>query len=64
MTQDFAKEDQKTDEGVSVCEKCGNAMIWESFDGEISSTEEGKNGEWVCPHCQGEIDFMGEEDDE
>lgn len=51
MTQDFAKEDQKIDEGIPVCEKCGNAMVRE-------------DGEWLCPHCQGEIDFMGEEDDE
>ncbi|MFA5152015.1 MAG: hypothetical protein WC554_05595 [Clostridia bacterium] len=37
-------------EGVPVCEKCGNVMIKE-------------DQEWVCPHCQGEIDFLGDDDE-
>ena len=35
-----------TEEGDPVCTRCGNAMIKE---------EE----EWLCPHCQGEINFFG-----
>jgi rubrerythrin len=33
-----------------LCEKCGNAMLKE-------------DDVWVCPHCQGEIDFLGDEDE-
>lgn len=52
------KKDNKKDkegilevgEGAPVCDKCGNAMIEEA-------------GEWFCPHCQGEIDFLGEDDE-
>lgn len=47
----MAEEEKNIEEGVPVCENCGNVMILEE-------------GEWVCPHCQGEIDFLGEEDDE
>lgn len=34
-----------------ICDKCGSAL-----------TEE--DGEMICPHCDGEIDFFGGEDDE
>jgi Zn finger protein HypA/HybF involved in hydrogenase expression len=37
-------------EGDPVCENCGNAKLKE-------------NEEWVCPHCQGEIDFLGGDDE-
>lgn len=37
-------------EGAPVCERCGNAKIQEE-------------GLWVCPHCQGEIDFFGEDEE-
>ena len=36
-------------EPTPICEKCGNAMVFES-------------DEWLCPHCQGEIDFFGEDE--
>lgn len=46
------KDINKTDkiEGDPVCEKCGSVMMEES-------------GEWACPHCQGEIDFLGGDDE-
>lgn len=37
------------EKGIPLCEKCGNAMIIE-------------DDEWMCPHCQGEINFLGEDD--
>lgn len=49
----MTKETVKTEElenGTPVCEKCGNIMIKEQEA-------------WVCPHCQGEIDFLGDEDE-
>lgn len=64
--EDFAKKELKEESGVPVCEKCGNVMIKESSDLSLDSSEEikeSKNGEWVCPHCQGEIDFLGEDDE-
>jgi transposase len=42
------KENEET--GAPICPKCGNIMILE-------------DGEWVCPHCQGEIDFLGDDDE-
>lgn len=37
-------------EGTPLCEKCGNLMIIE-------------DDEWFCSHCQGEINFLGEDDE-
>lgn len=37
-------------EDAKLCEKCGSALAEE-------------DGSWVCPHCDGEIDFMGGDDD-
>jgi len=47
----MTKKDQKAEntEETPVCEKCGNAMIQE-------------DNEWMCPHCQGEIDFFGDDE--
>jgi len=42
--------DKEENEGDPICEKCGNAMLEE-------------NGELLCPHCHGEIDFLGGEDE-
>lgn len=43
--------DPETNEEVDpICGECGNVMIRE---------EE----QWVCPHCQGEIDFFGEDEE-
>lgn len=50
------KENIEEQEGVPVCEKCGTAMIEEPLD-----DDQGKDN-WVCPHCDGEIDFFGDED--
>lgn len=44
------KKDQIEVEGTPICEECGNLKI-----------QEGE--EWVCPHCQGEIDFLGGDDE-
>mgnify|MGYP001103816250 CR=1 FL=1 len=44
------KEENTQEAGTPICPKCGNIMIFE---------EE----EWLCPHCQGEIDFLGGEDE-
>jgi Zn finger protein HypA/HybF involved in hydrogenase expression len=37
-------------EGPPLCKECGEPMMHEE-------------GKWICPHCSGEIDFMGGEDD-
>lgn len=37
------------EDSLPLCPKCGNAMIFE-------------DGEWVCPHCQGEIKFLDEDE--
>ncbi len=42
--------DNEQEQGTPVCDKCGNVMVYEE-------------GEWMCPHCQGEIDFLGEDDE-
>lgn len=47
MTEEKKKIEEVEVEGQPVCERCGNAMLFEE-------------GEWVCPHCQGEIDFLGD----
>lgn len=41
---------KEQEDGTPVCDKCGNLMIKEG-------------DEWFCPHCQGEIDFLGEDDE-
>ena len=38
------------EEGAELCLKCGNELIW----------EEGKK---ICPDCDVEIDFFGEDND-
>jgi Zn finger protein HypA/HybF involved in hydrogenase expression len=50
MKKDKEKEIQEEQPGIPVCKKCGNAMLEEE-------------GEWMCPHCQGEIDFLGDDDE-
>jgi uncharacterized Zn finger protein (UPF0148 family) len=49
----MAKEEvEKSElEGEPVCEKCGSILVEEE-------------GEMVCPNCDGEIDFLGDEEDE
>lgn len=44
-----SKDENVEIEATPICEKCGNAMIEE-------------DGEWCCPTCQGEIDFLGEDE--
>lgn len=60
-------EDEKSEDGVPVCDKCGNVLIKESIDGIEDNFSDGsgeaKDGEWFCPHCQGEIEFLGDEDE-
>lgn len=50
MAEDKVTEENIEGQGVPVCKKCGNAMVVEE-------------GELMCPHCQGEIDFLGEENE-
>lgn len=45
------KEETENTEEPRLCEKCGSVMV----------EEEGK---WICPKCDGEIDFFGEDDGE
>jgi Zn finger protein HypA/HybF involved in hydrogenase expression len=55
MTKESIKkkkqEESVEEQGTPICKKCGNAMVLEAE-------------EWMCPHCQGEIDFLGGDDDE
>lgn len=56
---------EEQEDGAPVCEKCGNLLIKESLSSsDLSEQIEKSDGEWCCPHCQGEIDFLGDEDDE
>ena len=62
------KEETNTEqEGAPVCEKCGNLLIRESVDAVLGDpdgqSEQSSEGEWVCPHCQGEINFLGEDNE-
>lgn len=50
MAKKKSKVEEKNEEAAPICEKCGNALIEE-------------NKELVCPHCQGEIDFFGDDDE-
>lgn len=45
-----SKDNPEELEGAPLCEKCGEPMTKEE-------------GSWICPHCQGEIDFMGDDDE-
>jgi Zn finger protein HypA/HybF involved in hydrogenase expression len=49
----MAKEEVEKSEldGDPVCEKCGSILVEE-------------DGAMVCPNCDGEIDFLGDEEDE
>ena len=38
-------------EPENICDKCGSKLVFE-------------DNEWVCPHCDGDIDFFGEDEDE
>jgi Zn finger protein HypA/HybF involved in hydrogenase expression len=66
----MAKEEvEKSElEGEPVCEKCGSILIWEPFDSaqgdSLDKTKKSEEGELVCPTCQGEIDFLGDDEDE
>lgn len=44
------KEEVEKTEGDPICGRCGNTMLEEK-------------GELLCPHCDGEIDFLGGEDE-
>lgn len=52
-------QNETNEEADPICEKCGNVKIREPLDG----TRDKKTGEWVCPHCQGEIDFFGDDEE-
>lgn len=42
------EEDEDLNEPKNICPKCGSLMVQE-------------DGKYVCPHCDGEIDFFGED---
>lgn len=44
------EDTKELDDTVPLCEKCGSALDEE-------------DGEWICPHCDAEIDFLGGEDE-
>jgi uncharacterized Zn finger protein (UPF0148 family) len=48
----MSKKENELDinEDAKVCEKCGSVLAEE-------------DGEWVCPHCDAEIDFFGDDDE-
>jgi uncharacterized Zn finger protein (UPF0148 family) len=46
-----SKKAEEETQGAPVCEKCGSILIEEI-------------GEMVCPDCDGEIDFFGDDDEE
>lgn len=46
--EDLSRAESRETEGAPVCEKCGSILIEE-------------NGEMVCPECEGEIDFFGDD---
>ena len=45
------KEKEEEQKESQLCEKCGSILV-----------DEG--GEKICPKCQGEIKYFGEEEDE
>lgn len=47
--EDLSRAESRETEGAPVCEHCGSILIEEE-------------GEMVCPDCEGEIDFFGDED--
>lgn len=65
--KDQEKINEEESPGAPICSKCGNVMIFESLEGLsgdlLDSKKKSAEGEWVCPHCQGEIDFLGGDDE-
>lgn len=53
---------ENIEEGAPICQKCGNVMIWEPIS-DTPGLKDDIRGEWLCPHCQGEINFLGEDDE-
>jgi rubrerythrin len=61
--------------GAPVCEECGNILIKESSENSSERSfgsaqdkphdgiKQQDSAVWVCPHCQGEIDFLGDDDE-
>ncbi len=43
-------KDDEVLEPTDICVKCGSKMILE-------------DGEYVCPHCDGDIDYFGDEEE-
>ena len=51
MTGESNPDGIEATEPTDVCEKCGSKMISEA-------------GKLICPHCDAEINFFGENEDE
>jgi len=43
-------QSEENEKEIPVCEKCGSVMIFE-------------DNEWVCPHCDGDINFFGDDNE-
>lgn len=43
-------EQVDTEQTETICDVCGSIKVLE-------------NDEYICPHCDGEIDFFGDEDE-
>jgi rubrerythrin len=50
MPEKNKQNEEVESQPIPLCEKCGNAMTNEE-------------DQWFCPHCQGEIDFLGDDDE-
>ncbi|MDD3679159.1 MAG: hypothetical protein PHT36_02870 [Patescibacteria group bacterium] len=51
MSKTKKQDEENLELGKPICDECGNLKVLEGED-------------WLCPHCQGEIDFLGGEEDE
>lgn len=66
--KDITTEETEDDlNGKPICPSCGNLMVFEPIDSDqeesLSDEIKSDKSEWVCPHCQGEIDFLGGDDE-
>ncbi len=46
----MSEKEELTDEGAPLCSECSSLMIQE-------------NGDWICPKCEGEIDYFGDREE-
>jgi len=76
LDQNIAGSDSETNEEADpICEKCGNIMIKEPLDSTsldrvypeksrgAQDRQDRGDKKWVCPHCQGKINFFGDSEE-